>query len=140
MILTRKTMAYMGMKSDREYHDFIRALKRNEPLWDEASGQWIYEKRGRGRPRTRPPEYGPKRPRGRPPKLYWEDKVTSTNLKKIYYDKTRQVMTVEFNSGPTYEYSKVPQKMYNYLKRAKSKGKYFHKKIRFSYPYKRIKG
>lgn len=83
---------------------------------------------------------GPKRRRGRPKKYRWEDEVSSSNLEKIYYDLNREVMTVDFHSGATYEYYGVPLKRYRYLKRAKSKGKYFHKKIRFSYPYKRIRG
>lgn len=83
---------------------------------------------------------GPKRRRGRPKKYRWEDEVSSSNLEKIYYDLHREVMTVDFHSGATYEYYGVPLKRYRYLKRAKSKGKYFHKKIRFSYPYKRIRG
>lgn len=83
---------------------------------------------------------GPKRRVGRPKKYKWSDEVSSSNLEHIYYDLHREVMTVDFKSGATYEYYGVPLKRYKYLKRAKSKGKYFHKKIRFSYPYKRIRG
>lgn len=81
---------------------------------------------------------GPKRRRGRPRKYRWEDEVDSSNLEKIYYDRRDETMTVDFRSGYTYEYYGVPLKRYQYLKRAPSKGKYFHKKIRFSYPYKRV--
>lgn len=82
----------------------------------------------------------PKRGPGRPKKYVWEDEIDSSNLEKIYYNLLSETMTVDFRSGATYEYYNVPLKRYRYLKRAPSKGKYFHKKIRFSYPYKRVKG
>jgi hypothetical protein len=81
---------------------------------------------------------GPKRRRGRPSKIRYEDDVKSSNLKKIYYDKGSSIMKVDFNSGWTYTYTAVPFRKYFNLRRAKSKGKYFHRNIRFSYPYKRI--
>lgn len=81
----------------------------------------------------------PKRRVGRPKKYKWSIPVESSNLKHVYYDLTRELLTVEFNTGRTYEYYGVPKSRFLYLaKRASSVGKYFHKKIRFSYPYQEI--
>lgn len=82
---------------------------------------------------------GPRRRTGRPKKIRWSDAVQSSNLEHVYYDLYEERMTVDFHSGYTYDYYGVPQKRYQNLKRAKSKGKYFHKYIRFSYPYKMTK-
>ena len=45
---------------------------------------------------------------------------------------------ISFHSGGLYEYSGVPQSVYESLMNAPSKGKYFHAYIKRSYPYRRI--
>nr|DAH96251.1 MAG TPA: KTSC domain [Caudoviricetes sp.] len=62
--------------------------------------------------------------------------VASSNLAAVgYADNT---LWISFHSGGIYEYSNVPQSVYESLMNAPSKGKYFHAYIKRSYPYRRI--
>lgn len=56
--------------------------------------------------------------------------VTSTNIKRYAYDKTKRLLTVEFLNGRIYEYRGVNEILFTGLNRAKSKGKYFGAHIR----------
>ncbi|WP_082234986.1 KTSC domain-containing protein [Halobacillus massiliensis] len=65
--------------------------------------------------------------------------VKSTNLKAVRYDPQSCKLFVRFkNSHSLYEYSGVPEYVYEELIAAKSLGKYHHLNIKYSYPYKRI--
>ncbi|MCL2629649.1 MAG: KTSC domain-containing protein [Alphaproteobacteria bacterium] len=63
--------------------------------------------------------------------------VESSNLKSVGFDSG--VLVIEFKSGSIYEYSDVPANVHSELMKAKSKGKYFHKNIKNTYEFKRIK-
>lgn len=66
--------------------------------------------------------------------------VESSNLASVGYDPESAVLEIEFKSGGIYEYSGVPQSVYDGLINAESKGKYFHRYIKNSeYPYSKIR-
>ncbi len=64
--------------------------------------------------------------------------VNSSNLRSVGYDSMSETLTIQFRDGRIYEYYHVPQHIYNGLMLASSKGKYHHRYIKNSYPYKRI--
>jgi hypothetical protein len=70
--------------------------------------------------------------------------VTSSNLKIVAYSHSRQVMRVTFKgSGKLkrerqYRYFNVPPRIFEALKRAGSKGRFFYYAIRTRYPYQRM--
>lgn len=64
--------------------------------------------------------------------------VESTNIKKIGYNKSKQELFVEFNSGNQYKYMKVQQDIYSSFKDAESKGKFFQQTIKGCFDYERI--
>lgn len=70
--------------------------------------------------------------------------VTSSNLKIVAYSHSRQVMRVTFlGSGKLrterqYRYFNVPPRIFEALKRAGSKGRFFYYAIRTRYPYQRM--
>jgi len=65
--------------------------------------------------------------------------VESSNLASVGYDPKIEVLEIEFHSGGIYQYSGVPQSIYDGLMNAASKGKYFHQNIKNSgYPYFKI--
>ena len=64
--------------------------------------------------------------------------VESSNLASVAYDSEREILEIEFKSGGIYEYTGVPQSVYDGLMNAESKGKYFYQYIRDSYSYLKI--
>lgn len=62
--------------------------------------------------------------------------VASSDLAAVGYAGT--TLCIAFHSGGVYEYSGVPQSVYEALMNAGSKGKYFHAYIKRAYPYRRI--
>jgi hypothetical protein len=70
----------------------------------------------------------------------WDEveSVTSSNLAEISFEFDEDVLEVKFVKGATYYYYDVPELVYKKLLKAKSKGKYFHDNVRFSYDYQRI--
>lgn len=63
----------------------------------------------------------------------WISTPQSSNVVGFSYDKTLQVLTVEFNSGSRYDYYDVPEHIFNDMKSADSKGKYLNAKIKDHY-------
>ena len=63
--------------------------------------------------------------------------VSSSNISSIGYDGTN--LYVLFYSGGLYEYSNVPQSVYNGLMSASSHGSYLANYIKGYYHYKRIR-
>ena len=61
--------------------------------------------------------------------------VDSSNIERIGYDANSNTLRVEFKSNRTYDYSNVPESVYNDLKSASSVGSYLAKNIKNSYPY-----
>jgi len=64
--------------------------------------------------------------------------VTSSNIVSIGYDVDTRTLEVEFNSGAVYQYSNVPEDVYNELISASSIGAYFASGIKYVYYGKRI--
>lgn len=65
--------------------------------------------------------------------------VSSSNLSSVGYDEDSKILEIEFNDGSVYQYSNVPQNIYEGLMSASSHGKYFHRNVRGSYNYKQIR-
>ena len=65
--------------------------------------------------------------------------VVSSNIKSIAYDGPTQLMEVRFNSGALYRFEQIPTLLFKEFSEAKSKGQYFAKHIRPSYPGIRVK-
>lgn len=65
--------------------------------------------------------------------------VVSSNLVSVGYDPNTMTLEIEFHDGGVYQYSNVPQSIYDGLMSAPSKGSYHHRYIRESYHYKRIR-
>ena len=56
--------------------------------------------------------------------------VSSTAMRTVGYDESRQTLVIEFPNGSVYEYQSVPAKIHSGLMQAKSHGQYFHEHIR----------
>ncbi|MBW2605012.1 MAG: KTSC domain-containing protein [Deltaproteobacteria bacterium] len=67
----------------------------------------------------------------------WIPTPQSSTMAGLCYDEASQTLTVEFNSGSRYNYYDVPQHVYNGMKSAESKGKYFNAEIKSVYRYAR---
>ena len=65
------------------------------------------------------------------------EKVESTTLKSMGYESESQILEIEFQSGSVYEYFDVPGAVYEGLRRAESKGRYFNDEIRDDYAFVR---
>jgi hypothetical protein len=64
--------------------------------------------------------------------------VESSTLATIAYDRTRNLLQLEFSSRALYQYFGVPATVYEGLLHAPSKGSYFNQAIRGRFPYRRI--
>ncbi len=56
--------------------------------------------------------------------------VSSTNIRSIGYDPKSQTLEVEFNSGRLYQYTGVPEALFERFMKAPSKGKFFAQYVR----------
>lgn len=65
--------------------------------------------------------------------------VRSSNIRSIGYDPDDRILEVEFRSGGIYQYSVVPESVYQGFMRASSKGSYFQNRIRDRYPTRRVR-
>ena len=63
--------------------------------------------------------------------------VESSTLVTIAYDRTRELLQLEFNSRAIYQYFGVPATVHEALLRAPYKGSYFNQAIRGKFPYSR---
>ena len=59
--------------------------------------------------------------------------VRSSNIRSVGYDPASSTLEVEFRSGGLYQYSGVPETIYQGFVRAASKGSYFHDHIKGRY-------
>lgn len=64
--------------------------------------------------------------------------VTSTSLAAVAFDYGSNTLEVEFQNARVYRYRGVPQAIYENLKEAESKGRFFNANIRNRYPYVRV--
>jgi hypothetical protein len=61
--------------------------------------------------------------------------VESTTLASAGHDANSATLELQFRSGAVYRYFAVPQRVFEDLLQAKSKGLYFNQNIRDKYPY-----
>lgn len=65
--------------------------------------------------------------------------VKSSDIRSIGYDIETQTLEIEFHNGGVYQYYDVPENIYHGLMNANSHGSYFHKNIKNTYKYKKLK-
>ncbi|RYD84585.1 MAG: KTSC domain-containing protein [Verrucomicrobiaceae bacterium] len=63
--------------------------------------------------------------------------VRSTNLRSVGYDTTTAILEIEFHSG-LYQYMAVPERVFQGLMSASSKGSYHDRYIKRSYRYRQL--
>ena len=64
--------------------------------------------------------------------------VDSTLLLWVLYVPKERRLRLKFRSGEVYDYSAVPERIYQALLAAESKGRYFNQHIRDAYPTQRL--
>ena len=64
-----------------------------------------------------------------------ETRVESTTLRAFAYDDGREILQLEFLSRAIYHYYGVPAEVHEALLGAPSKGSYFNRVIRGSFPF-----
>jgi len=62
----------------------------------------------------------------------------SSTIKRCFYDYTKGVLKVEFNSGTLYEYEGVPTEVYDGLCKAESQGRFFSESIKGNYSHTKL--
>ena len=65
--------------------------------------------------------------------------VESSSLVSIGFSRKAQILEIEFRSGAIYRYLGVTPTVFEELKKAESKGRYFAQSIRGKYEFRRIK-
>ena len=67
--------------------------------------------------------------------------VDSSTISAIeYYDKIKKELVIEFKGGSQYLYKEVPEETFEAMKKAESKGIYFHANIKNKFETVKIKG
>ncbi len=66
-------------------------------------------------------------------------RVRSSNISSIGYAEDSRTLEVEFNTGTIYQYSRVPESVYNALMGARSHGSYFNENIRDNYSTRQVR-
>ncbi len=66
-------------------------------------------------------------------------KVASANLQSFRYNEDTEELTVWFRSGGVYLYHDVPADVVEEMRFAESRGRYFWRYIRLSYPYTQLR-
>ena len=64
--------------------------------------------------------------------------VSSSAIAAIGYDEDREVLEVEFTSGTAYRYLRVSLDVFESFLAARSKGRFFNKRIKDAYPWELI--
>ncbi len=64
--------------------------------------------------------------------------VESTTMKSVGYDPCAATLEIEFQSGTVYQYFHVPERVYQELMAADSKGEFFNKAIKGPYRYAKV--
>lgn len=66
--------------------------------------------------------------------------VRSSNIQSVGYDPEPRLLEVQFHSGGVYQYSGVPEAVYQSFMQAASKGSYFNEHIKERYPCRQVSG
>ena len=64
--------------------------------------------------------------------------VDSSNIERIGYDFNSSTLRIEFKSNRTYDYSNVPENVFNELRHASSVGSYLAMNVKNFYSYTEI--
>jgi hypothetical protein len=70
--------------------------------------------------------------------LHSQIETDSTTIKRCFYDHTKGILKVEFNSGSLYEYEGVPSEVYDSLCKAESQGRFFNESIKSNYSHNKL--
>ena len=70
--------------------------------------------------------------------MSWIETPQSSNIARYRYDEKAHILTVEFTNGGTYNYFDVPQRTYEMMNAAASKGQYHAQNIKGVYRYARV--
>ncbi|WP_017851090.1 KTSC domain-containing protein [Leptospira interrogans] len=64
--------------------------------------------------------------------------VSSSDLRSVGYDPYTSILEIEFKGNEVYQYSSVPQSVYQSLLNAGSHGTFFHQNIKDRFSYRKI--
>lgn len=64
--------------------------------------------------------------------------VVSSNIQSVRYDPNEQILQIRFRDSGVYEFTSVPQNVYNAFVNSASKGKFFHANIRGTYTSQKV--
>ncbi len=64
--------------------------------------------------------------------------MPSTVIESFHYNEESQTLRVHFLSGNVYDYHDVPEKVFEKMKRYKSKGTFLNRFIKGSFEYSRV--
>ena len=64
--------------------------------------------------------------------------VASNLLTTIGYDEEHEVLEVELVSGAVYRYLGVPEEVFDGLRAARSKGRFFNEQVKDCYPWELV--
>lgn len=64
--------------------------------------------------------------------------LISTNIREVMYAPDTEELRIRFTNGSSYDYEKVPEKIYDGLLASQSAGKYFHENIKTKYKFRRV--
>ncbi|HEV2782493.1 MAG TPA: KTSC domain-containing protein [Actinophytocola sp.] len=65
--------------------------------------------------------------------------VESSVVRSVGYDRSNQVLEIEFHNDRVYRYFVVPHAVYRELREAPSFGRYFNEKVRDRYPARQVR-
>ena len=65
--------------------------------------------------------------------------MPSSVVAAMKYDVLSSTLRVVYVSGSVYDYKRVPEKIYNQMKKASSKGEFLNKQIKPNYEFEKIK-
>jgi hypothetical protein len=70
--------------------------------------------------------------------MTWTNTPESSNLAGFGYDPSSQTLTVQFKNNSKYNYFNVPENVFNEMKNASSKGKFFNQNIKGVYSESKV--
>ena len=65
--------------------------------------------------------------------------MPSSVVAAIRYDEKTSKLRIIFQSGSIYDYLKVPENVYNEMRKASSKGEFLNKEIKPNYEFEKIR-
>lgn len=65
-------------------------------------------------------------------------RVSSSNIERVGYDSTKEILVVQFKNGSYYQYEGMDEKMYDNMMRSASIGRYFHSYVKNNLSFKKI--